>query len=108
MNDTIKTIIENSRSKRVSLYSMIDDVNSQIADLQATLDGYRREYAELNEVIEKLGGSTKHKVQWFNTDNLTDEYPAPVVVHGEGCNHIEVSRRDPYMKAGFETVSDVE
>lgn len=112
MNDTIKTIIENSKTNRNAVSSMIDDVNSQIADLQATLDGYRREHAEWTEAIERLGGTTdekpKHRVQWFNTDNLSDEYAAPVVVHGEGCNHIKVSQRDPYMKAGFETVSDVE
>ena len=108
MNDTIKTIIESSQSKRVALDSMMDDVNNQIADLQATLDSYRQEYAELTEVIEKLGGVTKHRVQWFNTDNLIDKYPAPVVVHGEGCNHIKISQRDPAMRAGLETVSDVE
>lgn len=114
MNNTIKTIIEDSRTKRNAVSSKMEEVKSQIADLQATLDGYRNEHAELTEVIEMLGATTnkeaatKHRIQWFNTDNLTDNYAAPVVVHGEGCNHIKISQRDPYMKAGFETVSDVE
>lgn len=114
MNNTIKTIIEDSRNKRNAVSSKMEEVKSQIADLQVALDGYRTEHAELTEVIEMLGAKAKteaapkHRIQWFNTDNLTDKYPAPVVVHGEGCNHIKISQRDPYMKAGFEKVSDVE
>src|SRR5699024_12362236 len=105
MSDTIKTIIESSQRKTVALDSMMDYVNNPIPDLQATLDSYRQEYAELTEVTEKLGGVTKHRVQWFSTDNLIDKYPAPVVVHGEGFSHIKISQRDPAMRAGRETVS---
>lgn len=120
MNEIIKNTIESAEAKAVSLTSIINDLNSQMEDLQDSIRTLTAERKEWEELVEKLAPGrtlgeptkirevTKHRVQWFNTDNLSDKYPAPVVVHGEGCNHIKVSQRDPYMKAGLETVSDVE
>ena len=109
MNETISRIVEDTQKKIDVLNNLITDTNSEIKSLRELLNRYESERVELEEVIARLTDEKpKHRVQWFNTDNLTDKYPAPVVVHGEGCNHIKISQRDPYMKAGFEKVSDVE
>ena len=108
MNDTAKLIVDDIKKKIGILDSLIKDRQDDIAEATKDLNRHEKERAEYLDVIEKLGGVTKHRVQWFNTDNLTDKYAAPVVVHGEGCNHIKVSQKDPYMKAGMEKVSDVE
>lgn len=114
MNDTAKLIVDDIKKKIDILDTLIKDRQDDIAEATKDLNRHEKERAEYLDVIEKLGGLTaeeapkKHRVQWFNTDNLSGKYAAPVVVHGEGCNHIKVSQRDPYMKAGLETVSDVE
>ena len=109
MNETISRIVEDTQKKLDVLNNLIIDTTSEIKSLRELLNRYESERVELEEVIARLADEKpKHRVQWFNTDNLTDKYPAPVVVHGEGCNHIKISQRDPYMKAGFETVSGVE
>ena len=109
MNETISRIVEDTQKKLDVLNNLIIDTTSEIKSLRELLNRYESERVELEEVIARLiDEKPKHRVQWFNTDNLTDKYPAPVVVHGEGCNHIKISQRDPYMKAGFEKVSGVE
>lgn len=108
MNETISRLIREGRDQIKRMDAEISEHQATIASATETLEHAEQRKAEWLSVIEKLGGAAKHKVQWFNTDNLTDKYPASVVVHAEGCKHIEVSRQDPYMKAGFETVSDVE
>lgn len=109
MNETISRIVEDTQNKLDAVNSLISDTTNEIESLRKLLNRYEAERTELEEVIARLTDEKpKHRVQWFNTDNLTDNYAAPVVVHGEGCNHIKISQRDPYMKAGFEKVSDVE
>ena len=109
MNETISRIVEDTQNKLDAVNSLISDTTNEIESLRKRLNRYEAERTELEEVIARLTDEKpKHRVQWFNTDNLTDNYAAPVVVHGEGCNHIKISQRDPHMKAGFETVSDVE
>ena len=109
MNETISRIVEDTQNKLDAVNSLISDTTNEIESLRKRLNRYEAERTELEEVIARLTDEKpKHRVQWFNTDNLTDNYTAPVVVHGEGCNHIKISQRDPHMKAGFEKVSDVE
>ena len=109
MNETISRIVEDTQNKLDAVNSLISDTTNEIESLRKRLNRYEAERTELEEVIARLTDEKpKHRVQWFNTDNLTDKYAAPVVVHGEGCNHIKISQRDPHMKAGFEKVSDVE
>ena len=109
MNETISRIVEDTQKKIDVLNNLITDTNSEIKSLRELLNRYESERVELEEVIARLTDEKpKHRVQWFNTDNLTDKYAAPVVVHGEGCNHIKISQRDPIISSGLESVSDVE
>lgn len=111
MND-MNSIITADAQKRIEEFTaMAQDAESQIKHLEDVKVFAAQKIAEYGKVLANLpddGQTESYSVQWFNTDNLTGTDLAPVVVHGEGCNHIKKALKDPYMKAGLEKVSDVE
>ena len=54
MNEIIKNTIESAEAKAVSLTSMINDLNSQVEDLQDSIRTLTAERKEWEELVEKL------------------------------------------------------
>lgn len=110
MNETTQRIVADAEAKIANRDQAIKEMQEEIESLIESRDKFLAERGELADVIAKLSDKTQklHSVQWFNTDNLSGKYAAPVVVHGAGCNHIKHSMEDPFVKAGLTEISNVE
>ena len=81
------------------LEQIIADAENEIAKQNAIIDWAREQISP---------EPVKHSIRWINTDNLSKMVPYGVAVHGAECRDLDKIRKDPAVRAGFETISDPE
>ena len=81
------------------LEQIIADAENEIAKQNAIIDWAREQISP---------EPVKHSIRWVNTDNLAKMVPYGVAVHGAECRDLDKIRKDPAVRAGFETISDPE
>lgn len=86
--------------RKEQLKAMIDQAEAAKAEQDRIIEWAT---AQLNEI-----DPTEHKVRWVNTDNLSGDYPASVVVHSAECQHLVKIAKEPEVLARMEEISDIE
>lgn len=81
------------------LEQIITDAENEIAKQNAIIKWAREQISP---------EPVKHSIRWVNTDNLSKMVPYGVAVHGADCLDLDKLRKDPAVRAGFETISDPE
>lgn len=77
-----------------------------IADAETEIENQNRIITWAREQISPE--PVKHSIRWVNTDNLSKMVPYSVAVHGAECRDLDKIRKDPAVRAGFETISEPE
>ena len=81
------------------LEQIITDAENEIAKQNAIIKWAREQISP---------EPVKHSIRWVNTDNLSKMVPYSVAVHGAECRDLDKIRKDPAVRAGFETISEPE
>ena len=81
------------------LEQIITDAENEIAKQNAIIKWAREQISP---------EPVKHSIRWVNTDNLSKMVPYSVAVHGAECRDLDKIRKDPAVRAGFESISDPE